>query len=130
MIQKKMPKDIRTFKTKVVGSLTLRQLILLIVTFLVDVVLYNFVIEPLHLPLDALIYIFIPIDLLILVFSFEPMGMPMEKYLKLIAPYYMRPKIRKDENIIYEKEEYVPKRSAKELKQRAKEIEGSLEISH
>ena len=59
MIETKMPKDIRSYKTKLIGPFTMRQLACIAVMGVVDIILYSLVIKPLsaadriyHLRLD------------------------------------------------------------------------------
>ena len=85
MIETKVPKDIRAYKTKIIGPFSLRQLICLIVAAIVDGFVYfgtqAFGIE---LSINMMIYGVIFIDLPIFAFMIEVEGLPMEVYLKEI----------------------------------------------
>ena len=58
MIESKMPKDIRAYKTKLLGPFNGRQLICVAIMLIVDFLLFKIVVNPLQLPLDlSLIHI-------------------------------------------------------------------------
>lgn len=83
MIETKVPKDISVYETKIAGPLTLRQLICLTVSVIIDYLVYVFVLDKFVSP-DYYVYIFAMIDVPILAFTFKPMGMKMEVYLKAV----------------------------------------------
>lgn len=120
MIEAKMPKDIRVYKTKLIGSLTFRQLICFLIAGIVDFILYIAVIEPFHISAKVVIYLVILIDSPIIAFGYiEPMGMPLEKYInKVLIRSFLAPRIRKTKNIIYKMHD--PKYSDKDRKHRLK----------
>lgn len=63
MIESKMPKDIRSYKTKLIGPFDGRQLICIGIMLVVDFMLFQFVITPLKLPTEYVIYGLIFFDL-------------------------------------------------------------------
>ena len=85
MIETKVPKDVRSYKTKVIGPFSLRQLICLVIAAIVDGFAY-FGTQALgiELSINMLIYGVMFIDLPILAFMIEIEGLPMEVYLKNI----------------------------------------------
>lgn len=97
MIEAKVPKDIRSYKTKMVGPLTLRQFLCIFIIGIMDFAIYSYIIKPLHINIDLLVYIFMFLDLPIAAFGWiEPMNMPLEKYLrKIIVNLFITPKNRK-----------------------------------
>ncbi len=84
MIETKIPKDIRSYKTKVIGPLSFRQLICSIIAIIVDAVLWFGIFSNAGVSLKATLFILIIIDTLIFAFSFDMNGMHMEVYLKEI----------------------------------------------
>lgn len=104
MIESKMPKDIRTYKTKLIGPFTARQLLCIGVMIIVDFMLYNLVVIPLHLSSDLVIYGLIFIDLSIGAFGWaEVSGMPLEIYLRdVVLKQFLAPMKRKSIHIIYQ----------------------------
>lgn len=90
MIETKIPSDIRKYKTKIVGTLTLRQLICILITVIVDVILYYTLLRSVSLSLRACVYLYMFIDIPIMMFIYEPQGIPMEKYIMtvLIQKYF------------------------------------------
>lgn len=99
-----MPKDIRAYKTKLIGPFNGRQLICIAVMAVVDIMLYNFVVVPLHLSTDLIIYGLMFINLPIAAFGWtEVSGMPLEVYLKeVILKMFLAPAKRKPVHIIYQ----------------------------
>lgn len=104
MIDGKMPKDIRVYKTKIIGPLTGRQILLVLLLLIIDLILYRYVVGPLSLPREAVIYGLILIDIPIAAFGWiEPQGMPLERYLKdVLIRYLMVPTCRKAKLVLYE----------------------------
>lgn len=97
MVETKVPKDIRTYKTKLVGPLSLRETICVLIVCVIDWIAYSFFFKPLDLSADMLIYAIMFLDLPILAFGgIRPMGMPLEKYIMMIfVTQFMSPKHRK-----------------------------------
>lgn len=97
MIEAKVPRDIRSYKTKMIGPLTLRQFLCIFIIGIMDFAIYSYIIKPLHINIDLLVYIFMFLDLPIAAFGWiEPMNMPLEKYLrKIIVNLFITPKNRK-----------------------------------
>lgn len=97
-IETSVPKDIRVYKSKVIGPFTLRQVICLAVAIAVDCLLYFGIFSMFDFSLNALIYVVILVDLPILAFTIEPLGMPMEQYLhKVLLKQFIAPNRRKTE---------------------------------
>ena len=92
MIETKVPMDVRSYKAKLIGPFTTRQLICVAIAVCIDALLFFCVIQPFHLPVRLSVFGLVFIDVPILAFIIEPMGIPMEKYIKnvlwrnLIAP--------------------------------------------
>lgn len=105
MIETKMPKDIRAYKTKLIGPFTMRQIICVAVMAVVDFILYALVIQPFQLQAEFIIYGLIFIDVPIGAFGWiEPQGLPLEKYLKdVLLRSFISPVKRKPQRILYEK---------------------------
>lgn len=102
MIETKMPKDILQYKTKLIGPLTARNIICLVIIFIVDFFLYQTIVKPFDLSMETLIYGFLFLDIPIAAFVIEPMGMPMEKYIKnVLIRSLLAPVFRKQSTIIY-----------------------------
>lgn len=92
MVETNIPKDIRVYKTRVVGPLTLRQLICLCIAAALDGLLYLVFENLLHVPVRIFIFLLIFMDIPVMAFSIDVGGVPMEVYLKntiiytLLAP--------------------------------------------
>ena len=88
MIEIQVPKDITTYKTKTVGPLTMRQLVILMLVITMDFLLYTAVLKDRNLSAEAIMYIAALIDTPVFAFMFEIYGMPMEKFILifLIVP--------------------------------------------
>ena len=121
MIEAKVPQDIRKYKTKVLGSFTLRQVICAVVAVVIDIVLIAGVIVPMGLSVHTIVLVVILIDVPVFAFAIEVQGMSMEKFLyKILLRYIRTPAKRK---AIYEQKSLAEiKLSDKELKQREKKL--------
>ena len=120
-IEVRVPKDIRTYKTKIIGPLTLRQLICITCAGSLDLFLYSGILSSLHLDREVLFYALILIDLPILLFITEPEGMPFEIYLKeVVFRMFFFPRYRRIQTILIPKNTAArkerPKRELKKLK--------------
>lgn len=62
MIEIQVPKDITTYKTKTVGPLTMRQLVILMLVIAMDFLLYTAVLKDRNLSAEAIMYIAALID--------------------------------------------------------------------
>lgn len=81
MIETKMPKDIRSYKTKVVGPFTLREAFCIFLMIIANIILYALVIRPLNLPLEFTVYGFFLVCVpFVAIGWWEVSGMPLEKY--------------------------------------------------
>lgn len=92
MVETNIPKDIRVYKTRVVGPLTLRQLICLCIAAALDGLLYLVFENLLHIPVRIFVFLLIFMDIPVMAFSIDVGGVPMGVYLKntiiytLLAP--------------------------------------------
>ena len=128
MVEAKIPKDIRSYKTKVVGPLTFRQLICGTITVVVDLILWFLIFKDMNMSPRLIISIGALIDLPILAFCFSVNGMPMETYVKVIYTLNFKyPMKRRAEKCL--REEYKPALSEKERRKRAKELEAKYKIN-
>ena len=130
MIESKVPKDVRAYKTKIIGPFTTRQILCIVAAAVLDIFIY-FIVSTLEIKLNAtmIIYGVIFINLPVLAFIVEPQGMPMEKYIqKVLLVNFMKPSKRRVENLLYEdqKKDALTK---KELKERMRKI-GSIGHKH
>lgn len=125
MIEKKVPKDIRVYKTKVLGPFTTRQITCVAIAAVVDILVYKLFFSGTEISPKAMIIILMIVDLPIFAFIIEPFGMKMEVFLKsVILKKMLYPPKRKMRNEIdkipkISEEEY--RRSQKLLKKRLKE---------
>ena len=117
-VEVRVPKDIRGYKTKIIGSLTLRQLICIAVAVAVDIFAYSFVLSSMNLDKEVLFYVLIFVDLPILLFMTEPSGMPFEIYLKeVVFRMFFYPRYRRIATKLGEKKDDSKQvRSKKETK--------------
>ena len=128
MLETKVPKDIRKYKTKLMGPFTWRQLICIVISLTVDILLFFLLCSMLNVPLNIFIYILIFIDVPIMAFTLEPYGIRMEKYLKnvlLTSFLYPTKRIHKTELIKQE----VTTLSNKELKKKKKLYKKNLKAN-
>lgn len=124
MVETKVPIDIRAYKAKLVGPFTTRQLICIVISGLLDILIYFTIISPLGISLKIGIFIMIFADFPVLLFTVEPLGMPMEKYIKsVLLKNLMAPIKRKAANSLFEETsgEYTPK-EIKESQKRMKQL--------
>ena len=122
MIESKMPKDIRAYKTKLIGPFSGRQLICIGIMLAVDFLLFQLIILPMELPLEFVIYGLVFIDVPIGAFGWvEINGMPLETYIKeVVLKMVLAPAKRKPKHIIYEEKTNIPDKKAKKKKKKAK----------
>lgn len=121
MIETKVPKDIRKYKTKAVGHFTIRQIVCISICIVADLLLYICVFKPFNLNIRWIIYAIIGVDIPIMAFTFEPRGMKMEKYIKnILIRMLFSPTYRKPKNIIIEETTMEPTPKSK-LKKKQKE---------
>ncbi len=128
MIETKVPMDIRSYKAKLIGPFTTRQLICITLCVILDIMAYFFVISPLQLGLRPAIIVLTLLDVPIMAFTIEPMHMPMEQYVRhvllrsLIAP--VKRKAKSDPKLIPTMRD--PVYTKQELKQSQKRMRGLL----
>lgn len=85
MIQTRVPRDLRSYETKVIGTFTLRQLVSIIFIIVADFVFYNLIIKHMHLSQDIIFWVYFLMDTIPVAFGWwKPMGMRMENYLKYV----------------------------------------------
>lgn len=127
MIEAKVPKDIRSYKTKVVGPLSFRQLICFAICIAVDVLIYIFIQRANEYPMNTFLYVYVILDCLIFSFTLEPSGMPMEVYIKtvMLKNFFYPTKRRAKNEFVITNETKKPLTNA-EKKQKAKELEAKL----
>lgn len=95
MIEIKIPKDVRKYKEKVVGGFTLRELITLIVTALIDISIYIFLKDKIGKQFASYLVMFISIPFLLLGFK-EKDGLKFEKYvIYFLKFHFLTPQKRK-----------------------------------
>lgn len=104
MIERKIHKDVRKYKEKIVGGLTLRQLIAVVITAIVVIPLYQ--ILKMYLGENITSYVIMIVALPILLTGFyDKDGLNFEKYIKyFIEFHFITPQKRKYvvENIMEE----------------------------
>lgn len=122
-VEVRVPKDIRKYKTKIIGPFTMRQLICLVCAGAVDLLAYGTILSELHLDREITFYALILVDLPILLFMTEPDGMKFEVYLKeVVFKMFFYPRYRKIKNVIVPKKTETQKvRTKKELKKLKKQ---------
>lgn len=127
MIETKMPKDIRSYKTKLIGPFTMRQILCVAVMAAVDFILYALVIRPFQLPAEFIIYGLIFVDVPIGAFGWiEPQGLPLEKYLRdVLLRSFIAPVKRKPQRVLYK--EQVNAEKPKSRKKKAKKNQNEPE---
>lgn len=110
MIETKMPKDIRAYKTKLIGPFTGRQAICVVIAGIAFILFYACIAKPFQLPQEYLFYIGIPLVVPMLAFGwYEPNGMKLEKYLqKVVIRSFTTPVKRKAGQALYKTEENKP----------------------
>lgn len=108
IITTEVPRDIRKYKTTVMGPFSIRQTILIGVVVFIDISLYSLVRDTISLDnCRSLIWAYFFIDVPILAFSFEPQGVSMEKFLKQIIYYnFLLPAKRKAKTAVSKRKKY------------------------
>lgn len=123
MIETKVPKDIRNFKTKIIGPFTLRQLITILVALVIDFILYKLFfqnVEDITIPL----VIISALTFTIYLTSIDVEGVYIETYVcSVVIPMLLNPSKRKYISVGYKKKkidkEYLTKA---QKKQKEKEL--------
>lgn len=104
MIEKRVPKDVRSYKMKTFGNLcTIRQLLFTIGAGVCVLIVYFFILRPLGIR-DYYISFFVSMlcSLPCLAFGwFEPMGVPLEKWVVFALRFLLAPsnRIEKRKNV-------------------------------
>lgn len=79
MIETKVPQDIRSYKTKIVGPFTAKQLIIVVLIVTSNILLLTLLYK--YIAIDIFVYILLFLDLILSVFAFEFQGIPLSKYI-------------------------------------------------
>ena len=69
MLETKVPKDIRVYKTKLVGGLTFRQFLCVVLMILFDLLLYNTILKQTEISIEYIIFVLIFLDVPIAAFG-------------------------------------------------------------
>lgn len=123
MIEAKMPKDIRVYETKLVGPLTARNTVCLVIAGVVAYLTYSIWCGILGMSLNSFFYVGTFTVIPPLAFGWISIeGMHLETYIKKIVIYnYLVPGYRKPKKIIYKyKAGKKAPMSSKEMKRRKK----------
>ena len=125
MIETKVPQDIRKYQTKVIGPLTIRQMVCGVIAIALDILIYYFILSVIDVTIDQIIFILMLFDACIMLFTFKPNGMNMEKFIyELVMKNFIYPSRRK---MITKLNPYKPPvLSEKERKQKMKEQKKNL----
>jgi hypothetical protein len=104
MIESRVPKDIRNYRTKLIAGLDFRQIMCVVGALATDAVL-KFVVFPLigDVSVDSLTLIFGFIDIPILAFGWlRPDDLPLEIYIRdVVIRNFLAPRKRKLKRVIY-----------------------------
>lgn len=124
MIDARVPRDIRSYDTKLVGNMNFRQIICFTIAGALDAILIFSIIMPMGIGMEYIAYILIFVDVPILAFAYlKPGGMKLEEYIKDVTlRSFLTPKWRKSQNIIYE-EKYPPYQLTKRDRKRLKSLQ-------
>lgn len=121
MIETKVPMEIRSYKAKLIGPFTTRQLVCGAIAAAIDAILCFSVIIPFGINIKTAIVGLIVIDLPIMAFTLEPQGITLEKYLRHVLFHsFMAPTKRKAISQLPMKRD--PVYTKKEIKQSQKKI--------
>lgn len=94
-IRVKVPKEIKDYQEKLMGGMSVRQLVFFVLAVLISVGVTAYCVLVLHMSVDTAGYIVIPILIPIVAFGWiRKEGMPLEKYGKIILNYYSKTGIR------------------------------------
>ena len=94
-IRVKVPKEIKDYQEKLMGGMSVRQLVFFVLAVLISVGVTAYCVLVLHMSVDAAGYIVIPLLIPIVTFGWiRKEGMPLEKYGKIILNYYSKTGIR------------------------------------
>ena len=105
MVERKVPRDIRVYETKLLGNLSVRQIICFSIAIGVSSIFVFLIARPLGISTDIMVYGVLLIGIPSLAFGYvKPKGMYLEVFIKDVLLYQMlAPKWRKPRNSIYEK---------------------------
>ena len=102
MIETKVPKDIRSYETKIIGPFTMRQTIAIGIMVLVDILLFLWVLRPMKVSANAMVYVLMFFDIPVAAFGFiKVMGMPLEKYLRSYIIYTLLAPAKRGEEPVF-----------------------------
>lgn len=116
IISTEIPRDIRKYKTEVIGPLTLKQAALVGIAAVIDFAVYLHFKDVITLEnCRNLVWAYIFIDIPILAFMMEPQGVSMEQFLKQFIRYnFLLPPKRKNTSVVRERKKYdIDKKEAK-----------------
>ena len=95
MIEVKVPKEIRSYKEKIIGPFTLRQIVAGLITFPIVIPLFIYLMPKVGQQVASYISMALGGPLLLLGF-YEKNGQPFEKYIqKILLYYFVLPQKRK-----------------------------------
>ncbi len=97
MISSKVPRDVRKYKAKTIGSFTTTQALSIVVALIVDAVLWFLILNPLNISSDVVVFVLTMFSLPIMAVGFvELSGLPFHKYvIMVLIPSLKRPERRK-----------------------------------
>lgn len=95
----RVPKEIKTYKERIIGTMDLRQLICATIAFIYSAGIIYFLVWKLHWTMDSAGNVLIPLDMPVLAFGWiRPKGMSLEKYIGIILHYQQMNGLRIYEN--------------------------------
>lgn len=126
IISTEVPRDIRNYKTKVLGPFSIKQAFCVSLAIIVDVAILIMIRDKISFDnFQPLVWVYFFIDIPIFAFMFDVQGVPMEKFLKQILQYnlFLPPK-RKNTTALVERKKYDINK--KEKRMRDKKIASML----
>ena len=126
MIETKVPKDIRKYKTKFIGPLTLRQSVCAAIAIVLDIIIYTFIIKPFNISQDLAFFIIFILDTIPLAFGkIDVLGMSLEQKLKyIIFNSILSPSVKLPKDTDFK--EIEPNFTEKEVRQAQKELKKEI----
>ena len=127
-VQGPVPADIRKYQTKILGPLTLRQIVCIAIAGAIDLVFFQTIQPVLQIPLNSLVYVLMAINLPILAFTINLNGMTFERFLiNVLYKYYVLPTKRKSKKVLYSVQREPVIRKGKEKKEYEQRLKKFLE---